>query len=114
MLIVKTSSTMSHLQTLQKGGVDFCFVTDRSDGIRACTAPLCDRRTDVKFFILFQFLLVYIVMENLCQYQAETHRCLRLQIYKKIIIMNCTKKALNSTKEAFCIVQNVHRVSHSP
>ena len=33
---------------------------------------------------------------------------------KKIIIMNCTKKALNSTKGAFCIVQNVHRVSHSP
>lgn len=60
-------------------------------------------------------------MGNLFQYQAETHRCLRLQIYKKIIIMNCTKKALNSTKEAlnstkeaFCIVQNVHRVSHSP
>jgi hypothetical protein len=81
MLIVKTSSIMSHLQTLQKGGVDFCFVTDRSDGIRACTAPLCDRRTDVKFFILFRFLLVYIVMENLCQYLAETHWWLRLQIY---------------------------------
>lgn len=53
-------------------------------------------------------------MGNLCQYQAETHKCLRLQIYKKNIIMNCTKKALNSTKKAFCIVQNVHRVSHSP
>ena len=33
---------------------------------------------------------------------------------KKSLNVYNTKKALNSTKEAFCIVQNVHRVSHSP
>ena len=31
---------------------------------------------------------------------------------KKSLNVYNTKKALNSTKEAFCIVQNVHRVSH--
>ena len=35
-------------------------------------------------------------------------------LVKKSLNVYNTKKALNSTKEAFCIVQNVHRVSHSP